>query len=140
MPWNTSSERALMLGEFSGDGDEYASHAGSGSVVNISCKVGATGVPVSVTATTSAGVAIDLTEYGDKIVVIERPTRRADVQVINNASITISGASSNVFTFQPDSTVLGQPADFVYSLREESTGDVIVQGRLAVAYAPLEDA
>jgi hypothetical protein len=123
-----------MLGLFAGlDSTAYVTRANS-DPQNITAKVGATGVAVSVTLT-----GIDLTDYGDLVLAIERPTRRGDVQVIEDASITVSGASNNVFTFQPDSTVLAYPADFIYSLREVSTGDVIVSGRLAVSYAALED-
>lgn len=133
MAFDSTSERALMLGEFSGDDAGLITRANS-DPQNITAKVGATGVAVSVPLTD-----IDLTDYGDLVITIERPTRRGDVQVIEDAAITVSGAGNNVFTFQPDSTVLAYPADFIYSLREVSTGDVIVSGRLAVSYAALED-
>lgn len=106
---------------------------------NISCIVGETGVTKSVTVEDSDGNPIDLTDWGDKVLVIERPNKNADIQVVANAAITISGASNEVFTFQPSATVLAKKADYVWSLREESSGDVIVQGRLAVSYSPLED-
>jgi hypothetical protein len=105
----------------------------------ITCIVGELGVTKSVTVTDASEVAVDLTDWGDKVLVIERTKPRADIQVVENADITVSGDDNEVFTFQPSSTVLAKPADYIWSLRESSSGHVITQGRLAVSYAALED-
>lgn len=107
--------------------------------VNIECKVGETGVAKSVTVEDSSGDPVDLTDWGAKVLVIERTDRTADVQVVPNASITVSGTSNQTFTFTPSSTVLANPGDFLWSLREDSSGEVIIDGRLTVSYSPLED-
>jgi uncharacterized protein YunC (DUF1805 family) len=104
--------------------------------LNLLCKVGSLGVPKSVTTES------DLTDWGAKVLVIERANNpRTDIQVIENADITISTvtAANDTFTFQPSSTVLDKPSDYVWSLREVSSGYVIAEGRLAVSYAALED-
>jgi hypothetical protein len=106
---------------------------------NVTCKVGELGVTKSVTVEDSAGEPVDLTDWGAKVLVIERTKPRVDVQVIENADITVSGDDNEIFTFQPGSTVLEYPADYIWSLREVSSGHVIVQGRLSVSYAALED-
>ena len=126
----SSAPASTVVGRYDDAGANYPT---------VTCIVGETGVAKSVTVTDTAGDPVDLTDWGDKVLVIERPQNRTDVQVITNASITISGASSNVFTFQPNSTVLADKADFLWSLREVSTGDVIVQGRITVSYSPLDD-
>jgi hypothetical protein len=105
----------------------------------ITCIVGELGVTKSVTVTDASDVAVDLTDWGDKVFVIERTKPRADIQVVENADITVSGDDNEVFTFQPSATVLDKPADYIWSLREVSSGHVITQGRLAVSYAALED-
>lgn len=103
-------------------------------------KVGELGVTQSVTCLNADGeTPRNLTLWGPKVLVIERPNRTADVQVVENADLTISGASNHVFTFQPSAAVLASKADYIWSLREVSSGEVIVEGRIAVAYAPLED-
>jgi hypothetical protein len=104
--------------------------------LNLLCKVGSLGVPKSVTTES------DLTDWGAKVLVIERANNpRTDIQVIENADITISTvtAANDTFTFQPSSTVLDKPSDYIWSLREVSSGYVIAEGRLAVSYAALED-
>jgi hypothetical protein len=106
---------------------------------NVSCIVGETGVTKSVTVEDSAGEPIDLTDWGAKVLTIENALNLADVQVIENAGITVSGDDNEIFTFQPDSTVLAQPGDFLFSLREVSSGEVIIDGTLTVSYSPLED-
>lgn len=106
----------------------------------ITCKIGELGVAKSVTVEDSAGVAVDLTDWGNKVLVIERATPpRTDVQVIEHADITISGDDNEVFTFTPSEDVLERAGDFKWSLREVSSGDVIIDGRLSVTYSPLED-
>lgn len=107
---------------------------------NITCKVGETGVEKSVTVSDAEGEPVDLTDWGDKQLVIEKASPpRTDVQVVANGNIAISGDSNSVFTFQPSSAVLEMPGDFRWSLREVSTGDVIIEGRLTVSYSPMED-
>ena len=108
---------------------------------SITCKVGELGVAKSVSVADAAGEPVDLTDWGDKQIVIERARgNREDVQVIANASITISGDDNEIFSFTPNSTVLERPGDFRWSLREVSTGDVIIDGRISVSYSPMEDA
>lgn len=106
----------------------------------ITCKVGELGVIKAVSVTDSNGDAVDLTDWGDKQVVIERANSRTDVQIVENGDITISGVGNDTFSFTPSSTVLADKGDFKWSLREVSTGDVIIDGRLTVSYSPLEDA
>lgn len=106
---------------------------------HITCKVGETGVIKAVSVTDFNGDAVDLTDWGDKVIYIERALTLTDVQTITNASITISGAGNDTFSFTPSSTVLAQPGDWVWSLREVSTQDVIIDGTLAVSYSPIAD-
>lgn len=106
----------------------------------ITCKVGELGVVVAVSVTDSNGDAVDLTDWGAKQVVIERANSRTDVQVVDNGDITISGVGNDTFSFTPSAAVLADKGDFKWSLREVSTGDVIIDGRLTVSYSPLEDA
>lgn len=106
----------------------------------ITCKIGELGVTKSVTVEDANGDAVDLTDWGAKVLVIERATPpRTDVEVIENAAITISGAGNDTFSFTPGEDVLEKAGDFKWSLREVSSGDVIIDGRLSVSYSPLED-
>jgi hypothetical protein len=108
---------------------------------NITCKVGETNKPKSVSVEDLNGDPVDLTDWGAKVLVIERAgPPRTDVQVVTNANITISGDDNETFTFQPNADVLEKPGDFKWALREASTQTVIIDGRLTVSYSPMEDA
>lgn len=107
--------------------------------VNVTCTVGEASKTKSVTVEDANGDPVDLTDWGDLRLVIERPNSHIDVQVVENADITISGDDNNVFTFQPNAAVLAQANDFNWSLREASTEEEIISGTIAVVYSPIKD-
>jgi hypothetical protein len=64
-----------------------------------------------------------------------------DLQLIAAANITISGTSSNYFSFSPNATAVGTVGRFMWSLRVASSGSkqVIVYGAFVVEDAALAD-
>lgn len=107
---------------------------------NITAYVGETSKTRTVSCTYSDGSLMDLTGWGAKRLTIERPMVKDDVQVVENAGITIGGPSNSQFTFQPNATTLAEEDDFEWSLREASTETHIISGTLKVQYKPIKDA
>lgn len=64
-----------------------------------------------------------------------------DLQLISAANITISGTSSNYFSFSPNATAVGTVGRFMWSLRvaSSSSKQVIVYGAFVVEDAALAD-
>lgn len=105
---------------------------------NVTWKVGEIAKTKSVTCEDGNGDPIDLTDYGEFYVVIERDGIRADVQVIEYADLTVSGDDNNVLTFQADEDVLAEPGDFRWSARQTDESE-IATGRITVTYSPIKD-
>lgn len=139
MALETALSRFAIQGLFAGLGSAtaYVQRSTPGTAPNITCKTGETGVAKAVPLLDDEGAALDLSEWGDKILVIERANRPGDIQVEEEGDgLTIN---SNEFIFTPNATVLANAGDFKWSLREVSSGEDISQGRLAVSYSPMED-
>lgn len=103
----------------------------------IRCKVGATN-PKTVAVFDANLDPVDLTALGDLVLCIET-LRNADVQVVEDDDITISGADDNQFTFTPDAATVASKRTLKWSLRRVTDKYVILQGSLVVDYSPLED-
>lgn len=138
MAWETTTDRALMLGEFSGDGDAYVlATAASDAAMDLT--VGETGVAKSVTITGTG-----LISGGAMRLTIERPApSRTDLQtcLTSDATLTVSGTDSSVTaTFTPNAAVLAQKQDLNYAFRHVTSGRVLKSGRVAVSYKANVDA
>jgi hypothetical protein len=86
----------------------------------------------------STGTAVNLTAQGTLEVVIERRDG-TDLQVIPNASITISGGSSNQATFTPDATAVGTLGQHLWALRRTANEQVLAHGNFVVAVAAFDN-
>lgn len=94
--------------------------------------------PITIAVFDSTGTAVNLTTQGDLEVVIERRDG-VDLQVVANASITISGASSNQATFAPDATAVGSLGQHLWALRRTANEQVLAHGNFVVAVAAFDN-
>ena len=94
--------------------------------------------PLTIAVFDSTGTAVNLTTQGDLEVVIERRDG-TDLQVIANASITISGGSSNQATFTPDATAVGSLGQHLWALRKTSNEGVLAHGNFVVTVAAFDN-
>ena len=81
---------------------------------------------------------VDLTTQGNLRVAIERRDG-TDLQVVENAGITISGTDSNQFTFTCDATATGTLGQHYWSLRRTTNNEVLAHGQWQVLPAAFDN-
>lgn len=93
----------------------------------------------TVAITDSAGSAVNLTGKTLQVVIDSPRPSHGDVQVIANANITISGASSNQVTFTNSAAVTASARTLRWALRDTSNNKVLGRGQVRVTEAAKED-
>lgn len=93
----------------------------------------------TVAITDSAGSAVDLSGKTLQVIIDSPRPSHGDVQVIANANITVSGASSNQVTFTNSAAVTASARTLRWALRDTSNNEVLGRGQVRVTEAAEED-